>query len=98
MFFVTRQSPRGSAGFAIVKNFLAYLGVLCFCSLPYSLAYSQPTRPQILVLEIGLLIDGSGGAPLENAAIVIEGERVKAVVPIACVDILQRARFIKSNR
>ena len=81
-----------------MKNFLAYLGVLCFCSLPYSLAYSQPTRPQILVLEIGLLIDGSGGAPLENAAIVIEGERVKAVGPIASVAIPQSARVIKANR
>ena len=50
------------------------------------------------MLEIGLLIDGSGGAPLENAAIVIEGERVKAVGPIASVAIPQSARVIKANR
>ncbi len=31
------------------------------------------------VLEVGLLIDGSGGAPIEDAVIVIEGKRIQAV-------------------
>ena len=34
---------------------------------------------QALVVEGGTLIDGTGGMPLENAAIVIEGSRIKTV-------------------
>ena len=35
------------------------------------------TRP--VVIQGGTLIDGTGRAPLENAVIVIEGDRIKAV-------------------
>jgi len=35
--------------------------------------------PRTLVIQGGTLIDGTGKAPLENAVIVIEGERIKAV-------------------
>jgi imidazolonepropionase-like amidohydrolase len=38
------------------------------------------TAPQIAI-RAGLLIDGSGSAPLSNVVILIEGERIKAVGP-----------------
>src|SRR5713226_677299 len=83
---------------ATVANFLTYLGILCLTLLASSSAYSQPTREQSLVLEVGLLIDGGGGAPLKDAAIVIEGERVKAVGTRTAVAIPQGARVIKADR
>src|SRR5258708_33481728 len=33
----------------------------------------------VTVVKAGLLIDGSGGAPLRNAVVLIEGERIRAV-------------------
>jgi hypothetical protein len=39
----------------------------------------QGQAPDVLVIEGGTLIDGNGGAPLVDAAIVVEGNRIKAV-------------------
>ncbi|MCZ6484950.1 MAG: hypothetical protein O6826_04565, partial [Acidobacteria bacterium] len=39
----------------------------------------QGQRTVPLVIEGGTLIDGSGGEPVENALIVIEGNRIRAV-------------------
>jgi hypothetical protein len=41
-------------------------------------AQINPPAPTV-VIQGGTLIDGTGNAPLENAVIVIEGERIKAV-------------------
>ena len=40
---------------------------------PAGSAQERPT-----VIEVGLLIDGSGGEPIKDAVIVIEGKRIKA--------------------
>ena len=40
---------------------------------------------QTLVLDHVTLIDGSGGAPVSNAAIVIQGQRIQAIGPSASV-------------
>ena len=52
--------------------------VLCFMALalPFT-SHAQKATP--LVIQGGTLIDGTGRPPLENAVIVIEGERIKAV-------------------
>src|SRR5258708_3133504 len=45
-------------------------------------ARSTPMRAAgapVTVVKAGLLIDGSGGAPLRNAVVLIEGERILAV-------------------
>jgi imidazolonepropionase-like amidohydrolase len=55
-------------------------------------AHAQP-----LVLAGGRLIDGYGGPPLENAVVVIEGNRIKAVGPEGTVAIPPDARVMDTN-
>ncbi len=52
---------------------------------------------QPLVLSGGRLIDGFGGPPIENAVIVIEGNRVKAVGREGAIAIPAGARVIDTN-
>jgi imidazolonepropionase-like amidohydrolase len=59
------------------------------------LAVSAHAQP--LVLAGGRLLDGYGGPPLENAVIVIEGNRIKAVGPEGMVPIPAGARVIDTN-
>ena len=78
-------------------------GLVCFTGLcltwivSFSL-YPQAARAESIVLEVGLLIDGNGAAPLQDAAITIEGDRVKAVGPRTKVAFPQGARVIKADR
>ena len=50
-------------------------------ALPLSAASlsGQPALPQTLVIQGGTLIDGNGGAPVEDAAVVIDGNRIESV-------------------
>lgn len=50
-----------------------------------------------LVLEGGTVIDGSGGAPLRNGVVVIEGERITAVGPAGLVDVPAAAERISTE-
>jgi Amidohydrolase family len=59
---------------------------------PLSSAQERPT-----VIEVGLLIDGSGGDPIKDAVIVIEGKKVKAVGKKGAVNIPHGARVIKAD-
>lgn len=52
---------------------------------------------QPLVLAGGRLIDGYGGPPIENAVVVIEGNRVKAVGREGTITIPEGARVIDTN-
>jgi imidazolonepropionase-like amidohydrolase len=57
--------------------------------------YSAQERPT--VIEVGLLIDGSGGEPVKDAVIVIEGKRVRAVGKKGAVNIPRGARVIQAG-
>ncbi|MBI2815535.1 MAG: amidohydrolase family protein [Acidobacteria bacterium] len=48
-------------------------------SLGVLLALLPAARSETLVIEGGTLIDGRGGAPVENAVVVMDGGRIKAV-------------------
>lgn len=48
----------------------------CFVA---ALGLALPAQAQILVIQGGTLIDGTGRPPIDNSVIVIEGERFKAV-------------------
>lgn len=45
----------------------------------------QPTTPPLILVKAGRLIDGRADAPLVGAGILIDGERIKAVGPLAQV-------------
>lgn len=70
--------------FVLITGWLALL--------PAAFAQEKPT-----VLEVGLLIDGSGGEPIKDAVIVIEGKRVKAVGKRGEVKIPQGAKVIQTR-
>ena len=42
-------------------------------------AVAQAAQPAILVIEGGTLIDGNGGAPVRDALIIIQGNKIAAV-------------------
>lgn len=54
-------------------------------------------QDQILVLEGGTLIDGTGRSPIRNAVIVIEGSRIKAVGARGQVSYPADARVIRTE-
>jgi len=51
----------------------------------------------LLVLAGGRLIDGYGGPPLDNAVVVIDGNRIKAVGPEGSIAIPADAQIIDTN-
>jgi imidazolonepropionase-like amidohydrolase len=56
-----------------------------------------PAQAQTLVIQGGTLIDGTGRPPIDNAVIVIEGDRFKAVGRSAEVAIPQGAQVIDAR-
>ena len=52
---------------------LALLAVLTLASV------TRAQLPAPLIIQGGMLIDGTGRAPLDDAVIVVEGERIKSV-------------------
>ena len=54
-------------------------------------------QSQILVLEGGTYIDGTGSSPISNAVIVIEGSRIKAVGSKGQVSYPDNARIIRTD-
>ena len=58
---------------------------LVFCAqvlmIPFASAKDEPSPPKISVIKAGRLIDSKAGTVLKDQAIVVEGERIKAVGP-----------------
>ena len=54
-------------------KWLAVCSVLIGC-------FITPVQAQVVVLDGGTLIDGTGRNPITNAVVVIEGNRIKAAV------------------
>ena len=52
---------------------------LLMCSLP--LAIAIPQAEPLTAIRAGTLIDGTGGAPVKNAVILVRGDRISAVGP-----------------
>lgn len=55
------------------------------------------THAQIKALVGGTLIDGFGGAPLQNSVIIIEGEKIKAIGQVGQLDIPSGAEMISTE-
>lgn len=60
------------------------------------LSSAQGQQPPALVIEGGTLIDGNGGAPLRDAAIVIQGNRITSVSPRGQVSYPANAHVINA--
>jgi hypothetical protein len=71
---------------------ISFLALACLTIAPASMAQERLT-----VLEVGLLIDGSGGEPMKDAVIVIEGKRVQAIGRKGAVKIPQGARVVQAG-
>src|SRR5258706_7817624 len=52
---------------------------------------------ETIALYVDRLIDGSGGAPVKNAVIVIDGNRVKAAGPHGGVEIPAGAKAVRTK-
>jgi imidazolonepropionase-like amidohydrolase len=57
----------------------------------------KSSREPSTVIKGGLLIDGTGKAPIPNSVVVIEGSAIKAVGPLGQVMIPSKARIIEAN-
>jgi len=61
------------------------------------LAPSGSAQGQVLVIEGGTLIDGTGGAPRQNAVIVMEGDRIRTVGTKGQVTYPPNAKVIQAD-
>jgi imidazolonepropionase-like amidohydrolase len=59
-------------------------------------ALAQESSP-VIALSGGRVIDGWGGAPIENAVVVVRGNKIEAVGPAASVAVPAGARTIDVN-
>ena len=59
--------------------------------------FITPAQAQVVVLDGGTLIDGTGRNPITNAVVVIEGNRIKAAGAKGQVSYPQNARVIKTD-
>src|SRR5437762_9907924 len=61
------------------KRLITNLLLVATFLLPTKVEAQRTAASQSLVIAGGTLIDGTGNPPLENAVIVVEGERLKSV-------------------
>jgi len=70
---------------------------LLLFALALTLAASAPAGAQLKALVGGRLIDGFGGAPIENSVILVDGERIEAVGRMGEVDIPEEAEIVSTE-
>jgi Amidohydrolase family/IPT/TIG domain len=80
----------------VKKSIAASLIVAAAAAMQTGQAAAQ-TAAQALVIQGGLLIDGTGRAPIDNSVIVIEGDRVRSVGHAGEVAIPQGAQIIDAH-
>ena len=69
--------------------------ITCLASVPGLMAVvAAPLAAQITVLEHATVIDGTGRAPIADAAIVITGEKIREIGPAAKVKVPAGARTV----
>jgi hypothetical protein len=72
--------------------FLVFIGALALMRM--GAQAQQPQQQPALVIDGGTLIDGNGGAPVPNAVVVIQGNRITAVGRKGAVTVPANARVI----
>ncbi len=63
----------------------------------FFLTWCHQSAAETTALYVDLLVDGSGGTPLQNAVIVIEGNRVKAVGREGSIPIPKVAKVVRTK-
>ena len=76
------------------NRYRAFIGLFLFFAAGFIPAGSNAQKPTPLAIEGGTLIDATGRPPLEDAVIVVEGERVKSVGKRGEVAIPRGSRII----
>ena len=76
------------------KSILGLLSLTTLLWLSWGIRAQQPTQT---VITGGTLIDGRGGSPVRDAAIVVEGNRIQAVGPRSSVKYRPGARLIDAS-
>jgi imidazolonepropionase-like amidohydrolase len=71
------ESMRPVAGFK--STAVKLIGLLCCFVFTISYSHMVAAQQQVTVIRGGTLIDGNGGAPVQNASIVIEGNRIARI-------------------
>ena len=71
------MTRRRSAG--LYASFALVVALAAFSPLAAHAQQPDTTAPKRLAIRAARLIDGKGGAPITNAVILIEGERITAV-------------------
>ena len=77
----------------MMRSWIVWLVLVVAVSIPLQLS----AQNQVLVLEGGTLIDGTGKAPVNDAVVVIEGSRIKAVGVKGKISYPQNAQVIKTE-
>ena len=80
--------------FGLLLILICTLGFLRMVPQVRSQAQAQA---QPLVIQGGTLIDGNGGTPLQNAVVIIQGNRITAVGPAGQVTVPANARVIDAT-
>jgi len=76
---------------------LVLIGTLGFVRMVPQVRGQAQAQAQPLVIRGGTLIDGNGGTPVQNAVVVIQGNRITAVGPAAQVTVPANALVIDAT-
>src|SRR5689334_9750798 len=77
----------------MMRSWIVWLVLVVAVSIPLQLS----AQNQVLVLEGGTLIDGTGKAPVNDAVVVIEGSRIKAVGVKGKISYPPNAQVVKTE-
>ena len=82
-----------------VKLTTQFLGMAAVAAIAFGLATTPRAQgqQQVLVIQGGTLIDGNGGAPVQNSVIVIQGNRITAVGRAGAVQVPAGANVINAT-
>src|SRR5262245_43109335 len=76
----------------LIMLLMACLSAIAVCA---QFGQNQPQGPQtVYAIKAGRLIDGTGKAPIPNAMIIVQGERIEAVGPANNISIPPGAQVI----
>src|SRR5947207_1849247 len=78
-----------------VRHYLPCL-IALFLSVSFTFAFGQESvaAPPKIAIKAGRLLDGSTAAAIENAVIIVSGDRIEAVGPAASTPIPRDAKVI----